>query len=278
VSVHSFNGRLAGQDVERSGGGAPRAPAAEQQAVVKRLTADLYRLDTGQLYDQVFANLARIDPAVLFERVFANLSRLRSAQLSDQAFAALRTSDSWPVMKWTMANLSRLETARLYGQVSVTLSKVADGFQAAGAFMVLLHEGLAELGWFFEERAGDQAAEAVARDLARLASSLPAQPGPGIDVRATWDPWFRTGLFIAATLLVAAEGPVGPGGSVRATRMVDTSAGLVSLVLAYDAFPDANRTANLPGSHSANLPGSHSANLPGGHSANLPGGSESSAP
>jgi hypothetical protein len=104
--------------------------------------------------------------------------------------------------------------------------------------MVLLHEGLAELGWFLEKRAGDPAAEAVARDLARLAGSLPAQPAPASDARATWDPWFRTGLFVAAALLVAADGPVGPGGSVRATRMVDASAGLVSLVLAYDAFRD----------------------------------------
>jgi hypothetical protein len=211
---------------------------ADRALTIERLTSDLHRIDTGQLYDQVFANLARIDPAALFERVFANLSRLRSAQLSDQAFAALRISDSWPIMEWTMANLSRLETARLYGQVSVTLSKVANGFQAAGAFMVLLHEGLAELGWFLEERAGDPAAEAVARDLARLAGSLPARPAPASDARATWDPWFRTGLFVAAALLVAADGPVGPGGSVRATRMVDASAGLVSLVLAYDAFRD----------------------------------------
>ena len=239
MSVHSFNGRAFGQGGERSGGGgAPRATAADRTATIKRLTADLYQVDTGQLYDQVFANLARIDPAMLFERVFANLSRLRSAQLADQAFAALRISDSWPIMEWTMANLSRLETARLYGQVSVTLSKVANGFQAAGAFMVLLDEGLAELGWFFDERAGDPAAEAVARDLARLATSLPSQPTPVTDVRATWDPWFRTWLFVGAALLVAAEGPVGPGGSVRATRMVDTGAGLVCLVLAYDAFPD----------------------------------------
>jgi hypothetical protein len=238
VSVYPFTGRGLGLDSELPGRGDPRAMEAERAATVRRLTAELYRVDTGQLYDQVFANLARIDPAMLFERVFANLSRLRSAQLSDQAFASLRISDSWPIMEWTMANLSRLETARLYGQVSVTLSKVANGFQAAGAFMVLLHEGLDELGWFLEERAGDPAVEAVARDLSRLATSLPGQPVPPGDVRATWDPWFRTGLFVAAALLVAAEGPVGPGGSVRAARMVDGSAGLVSLVLAYDAFRD----------------------------------------
>jgi hypothetical protein len=219
---------------------------------IRRLTDDLHRLDTGLLYDQVFAELARIDPAVLFERVFANLSRLRSAQLTEQAFSTLRISDSWPIMEWTMANLSRLETARLYGQVSVTLSKAANGFHAAGSYVVLLHEGLVELGWFLDERAGDPAAQAVAGDLARLTGSLPqASPHPA-DIHATWDPWFRTGLFIAAALLVAAEGaeaPVGAAGSVRATRMVDTAAGLVSLVLAYDAFRDmtvrreASRTA-----------------------------------
>src|SRR6266705_2771580 len=198
----------------------PHAAIADRSATIDRLTSGLYRLDTAQLYDQVFAHL----------------SRLRSAQASGQAFSALRISDAWPVMEWTMANLSRLETARLYGQVSVTLSKVANGFQAAGAFMVLLHEGVVELGWFMDERAGDPVAEAVARDLGRLAGSLPAGPPPASDVAACWDPWFRTGLFIAAALLVAADRPAGDGGGVRAARMVDTAAGLVSLVLAYDAF------------------------------------------
>jgi hypothetical protein len=208
---------------------------------VRRLTDDLYRLDTGLLYDQVFAELARVDQAVLFERVFANLSRLRSAQLCGQAFSTLSVSESWPIMEWTMANLSRLETARLYGQVSVTLSKVANGFQAAGSYVVLLHEGLVELGWFLNERAGDPAAEAVASDLARLTGSLPPAPTYPVDIHATWDPWFRTGLFVAAAMLVAAEAaeePVSVAGGVRATRMVDTAAGLVSLVLAYDAFRD----------------------------------------
>jgi hypothetical protein len=210
------------------------AAVTDRSATIDRLTAGLHRLDTAQLYDQVFAHLAQVDPAVMFERVFANLSRLRGAQASGQAFSALRISGAWPIMEWTMANLSRLETARLYGQVSVTLSKVANGFQAAGAFMVLLHEGVAELGWFMDERAGDPVAEAVARDLGRLAGSLPAEP-PTSDVAACWDPWFRTGLFIAAALLVAADRPAAPGG-VRAARMADTAAGLVSLVLAYDAF------------------------------------------
>jgi hypothetical protein len=208
---------------------------------IRRLSDDLDRLDTGLLYEQVFAELARIDPAVLFERVFANLSRLRGAQLSSRAYSTLRISDGWPIMDWTMANLSRLETARLYGQVSVTLSKVANGFQAAGSYMVLLREGLVELGWFLNERAGDPAAEAVASDLARLTGSLPPASTYPVDLHATWDPWFRTGLFVAAAMLVAAQGaeePVGAGGSVRASRMVDTAAGLVSLVLAYDAFRD----------------------------------------
>jgi hypothetical protein len=206
---------------------------------VRRLTDDLYRLDTGLLYDQVFAELARVDQAVLFERVFANLSRLRGTHLSSQPFSTLRIAESWPIMEWTMANLSRLETARLYGQVSVTLSKVANGIQAAGSYVVLLHEGLVELGWFLNERAGDPAAEAVGTDLARLTDSLPPPSTYPVDVHATWDPWFRTGLFVAAGMLVAAEAaedPVGVAGSVRATRMVDTAAGLVSLVLAYDAF------------------------------------------
>jgi hypothetical protein len=206
---------------------------------IRRLTDDLYRLDTGLLYDQVFAELARVDQAVLFERVFGNLSRLRSAHLSDHAFATFGISASWPVTEWTTANLSRLETARLYGQVSVTLSKVANGVQAAGSYVVLLHEGLVELAWFLNERAGDPAAEAVGGDLARLAGSLPPPSAHPVDVHACWDPWFRTGLFVAAAMLVAAEAaevPVGVAGSVRATRMVDTAAGLVSLVLAYDAF------------------------------------------
>jgi hypothetical protein len=208
---------------------------------VRRLTDDLYRLDTGLLYDQVFAPLARIDQALLFERVFANLARLRSAHLCDQAFVALRASASWPVMDWTMANLARLETARLYGQVSVTLSKVANGLHAAGSYVVLLHEGLVELGWFLNERAGDPAAEVVASDLARLATAATPAPTYPVDVHTTWDPWFRTGLFVAAAMLMAAERteqPAGVAGGVRATRMVDTAAGLVSLVLAYDAFRD----------------------------------------
>ena len=237
MSVHPLGPLPPTEDDSTGGSGV----VAARIGAIRRLTGDLYRLDTGLLYDQVFAELARIDPAVLFERVFANLSRLRSAQLSQQAFTALRISDTWPIMEWTMANLSRLETARLYSQVSVTLSKVSNGFHAAGSFVVLLHEGLVELGWFLDERAGDPAAEAVARDLVRLTSSLPSAPDQPVDVNATWDPWFRTGLFIAAALLVASEGadgPVGPGGSVRATRMVDLAAGLVSLVLAYDAFRD----------------------------------------
>ena len=69
-------------------------PVDERLVAIRRLGADLDRLDTGLLYEQVFAELARIDPAVLFERVFANLSRLRSAQLSQQAFTALRISDT----------------------------------------------------------------------------------------------------------------------------------------------------------------------------------------
>ncbi len=236
MTVHTLGPLPPAEDDARGGGVVPARVGA-----IGRLTGDLYRLDTGLLYDQVFAELARIDPAVLFERVFANLSRLRSAQLSQQAFTALRISDTWPIMEWTMANLSRLETARLYGQVSVTLSKVSNGFHAAGSFVVLLHEGLVELGWFLDERAGDPAAEAVARDLTRLTSSLPSATADQVEMHATWDPWFRTGLFIAAALLVAAEGagdPVGPGGGVRATRMVDLAAGLVSLVLAYDTFRD----------------------------------------
>jgi hypothetical protein len=234
MTVHTLGPLPPAEDDARGGG-----VVAARVGAIRRLTGDLYRLDTGLLYDQVFAELARIDPAVLFERVFANLSRLRSAQLSQQAFTALRISDTWPIMEWTMANLSRLETARLYGQVSVTLSKVSNGFHAAGSFVVLLHEGLVELGWFLDERAGDPAAEAVARDLTRLTSSLPSATADQVEMHATWDPWFRTGLFIAAALLVAAEGagdPVGPGGGVRATRMVDLAAGLVSLVLAYDTF------------------------------------------
>jgi hypothetical protein len=62
-----------------------------------------------------------------------------------------------------------------------------------------------------------------------------------VDLSATWDPWFRTGLFVAAAMLLAAKGaeePVGDAGGVRASGMVDTAAGLVSLVLAYDAFRD----------------------------------------
>src|SRR5436190_15709571 len=185
---------------------------AARTGAIRRLTGDPYLRDPGLLYDQVFAELARLDPAVLFERVFANLARLRSAQLSQQAFTALRISDTWPIMEWTMANLSRLETARLYGQVSVTLSKVSNGFHAAGSFVVLLHEGLVELGWFLDERAGDPAAEAVARDLTRLTGALPPATAHPAAVRAAWDPWFRTGLFIAAALLVAAEGADGPPG------------------------------------------------------------------
>jgi hypothetical protein len=229
---------------DAAAGGSP--VVAARIGAIRRLTGDLHQLDTGLLYDQVFAELARIDPAVLFERVFANLARLRSAQLSQQAFSALRVSDSWPIMEWTMANLSRLETARLYGQVSVTLSKVSNGFHAAGSFVVLLHEGLVELGWFLDEHAVDPAAEAVARDLTRLTGSLPSAAAHPVAVHAAWDPWFRTGLFVAAALLVAAEGadgPPGPGGSVRATRMVDLAAGLVSLVLAYDTFRDLTPTA-----------------------------------
>jgi hypothetical protein len=212
----------------------------ERLVAIRRLGADLDRLDTGLLYEQVFAELARIDPAVLFERVFANLSRSRGAQLSGRASSTLRISEGWPIMDWTVANLSRMETARLYGQVSVTLSKVANGFQAAGSYLVLLREGLVEICWFLKERAGDPAAEAVASDLAQLAGSVGASTYP-VDLYATWDPWFRTGLFVAAAMLLAAKGaeePVGAAGGVRASRMVDTAAGLVSLVLAYDALRD----------------------------------------
>jgi hypothetical protein len=208
---------------------------------IRRLGDDLDRLDTGLLYEQVFAELARIDQAVLFERVFANLSRLRGARRSSRASSTLRIWEGWPIMDWTVANLSRMETARLYGQVSVTLSKVANGFQAAGSYVVLLRAGLVELGWFLDERAGDPAAEAVASDLARLTGSLPPASTYPVDRYATWDPWFRIGLFVAAAMLLAADGPeapVGAAGGVRESGMADTAAGLVSLVLAYDAFRD----------------------------------------
>jgi hypothetical protein len=215
-----------------SRGGAMLAAPADRSPV-ERMHAKLDQLDTTRLYEQVFAHLSRLDTGLLFERAFANLARLRSAKLHDHAFADLQTFESWPMMEWAISNLARLETVGFHGRVSASLSRVRDGYRAATMFSLLLGEGLDEVAAFCRDHADDPLVETVSRDLAWLVDSL---PDTHVDAPVPWDSWFRAGLYVAAALLVVAQRREATVGRVLSAHLVDTAVGIVSLVLAYDAF------------------------------------------
>jgi hypothetical protein len=219
-------------------GGPPTASAApparrEPASPIERMHAQLDQLDTGRLYEQVFADLARIDTEQLFERAFANLARLRSSRLYDHAFAFLQTFETWPMMEWAFANFARLETVGLHGRVSASLSRVRDGYRAASTFSLLMREGLGELAVFVREHPDEPAVHTVLRDLGWLVDSLPDARAGG---PVPWDPWFRAGLYLAAALLMVAKQREATIGTVLSGHLIDTAVGIMSLVLAYDAF------------------------------------------